>query len=182
MSREDVSIAVRTAGDARAAGASMAAAVRAIDPLLPVPAPQTMDDIVAASVAQPRFQMVLVLLFAAVAALLASLGIYGVVSYAVTQRTSELGVRTALGASPTEILLLVVRQGLWPVAVGLVVGLGISLAVGRAVSSLLFDVAAFDPITVGGVVLTIGLVSLAAALVPAQRAMRLDPVAALRQD
>jgi len=181
-SRESVSVALRTAGDAHAAGASLAAAAHAIDPLLPVPAPQTMDDIVAASIAQPRFQMMLVLLFAAVAATLASVGIYGVVAYAVAQRTSELGVRTALGASPSAILVLVVRQGLWPVAIGLAAGLVGSLAVGRAVSSLLYDVAAFDPVTLAGVILTIGVVSLAAALVPAQRAMRLDPVAALRQE
>ena len=126
--------------------------------------------------------MTLVLLFAAVAALLASLGIYGVIAYAVAQRMPELGVRTALGASPGAILSLIVRQGLSPVAAGLMVGLGISLAVGRAVSSLLYDVAAFDPVTLVGVVLAIGLVSIAAALVPARRAMRLDPVAALRQD
>ena len=140
MNREGVSIAVRTAGDARAAGASMAAAVHAIDPLLPVPMPKTMDDIVAQSVAQPRFQMTLVLFFAAVAALLASLGIYGVVAYAVAQRTAELGIRTALGASPQAILAMVVGQGLRPVAIGLAVGLGLSFVVGRAVSSLLYDV------------------------------------------
>ena len=144
MSREDISIVVRTAGDARAAGASMAAAVHAIDPLLPVPMAKTMDDIVAQSVAQPRFQMTLVLFFAAVAALLASLGIYGVIAYAVAQRTSELGIRTALGASPQAILLMVVGQGLRPVAIGLAVGLGLSFVVGRAASSLLYDVSTYE--------------------------------------
>jgi putative ABC transport system permease protein len=181
-SRPSVSVAVRTAGDARAAGATLAATVRAIDPLLPVPAPQSMEDIVSASVAQPRFQMVLVLLFALAAAMLASLGIYGVVAYAVAQRTSELGVRTALGASPAAILLLVVRQGLVPVAIGLALGLAASFAVGRAVSSLLYDVAAFDPMTTAGVILAIGVVSMTAAVLTAWRAMRLDPVAALRQE
>ena len=182
MSREDVSIVVRTAGDARSAGASMAAAVHAVDPLLPVPMAKTMDDIVAQSVAQPRFQMTLVLFFAAVAALLASLGIYGVIAYAVAQRTSELGIRTALGASPQAILLMVVAQGLRPVAIGLAVGLGLSFVVGRAVSSLLYDVSTYDPLTLVGVVVAIGLVSLVAALGPARRATQLNPVAALRQE
>jgi len=160
----------------------MAAAVHAIDPLLPVPMPKTMDDIVAQSVAQSRFQMTLVLFFAAVAALLASLGIYGVIAYAVAQRTSELGIRTALGASPQAILLMVVGQGLRPVAIGLAVGLSLSFVVGRAVSSLLYDVSTYDPLTLVGVVVAIGLVSLVAALGPARRATRLNPVAALRQE
>jgi len=160
----------------------MAAAVHAVDPLLPVPMAKTMDDIVAQSVAQPRFQMTLVLFFAAVAALLASLGIYGVIAYAVAQRTSELGIRTALGASPQAILLMVVAQGLRPVAIGLAVGLGLSFVVGRAVSSLLYDVSTYDPLTLVGVVVAIGLVSLVAALGPARRATQLNPVAALRQE
>jgi ABC-type antimicrobial peptide transport system permease subunit len=181
-SRPGVSIAVRTAGDAAPAARLLRAAVQAIDPQLPVPIPRTMDEIVSQSIAQQRFQVLLVLGFAAVATLLASIGIYGVVAYAVAQRTSELGIRAALGATPRAIVAIVLGQGLRPVGVGLVAGLATTLGVGRVVSSLLYGVAPFDPLTMAGVVLTIGMVSLAAALLPARRAMRLDPVTALRQD
>jgi len=133
-------------------------------------------------VVQRRFQVRLVLLFGLAAALLASLGIYGVVSYSVAQRTGEMGIRMALGAAPSGIRWLVLRQGLAPVAAGLACGLAASLAVGRVVSSQLFGVSPVDPPTLAGVVLVLGTVAAIATLGPARRATRVDPVVALRDE
>jgi len=174
------SLAVRTAMDPRAASSAIRTAIRQIDPELPIPAFRTMEDIVAESVAQRRFQMNLVLLFAAAAMLLASLGIYGVVSHSVAQRTNEMGVRMALGARPAAIRRMVLRQSLLPVAFGLAAGVSASMALGRLLGSLLFGVSARDPITVLGVVALLSAVAAAATLIPAHRATHVDPVTALR--
>jgi predicted permease len=177
-----VSLAVKTAGDPRAAAGAVRSAVRQLDPDLPVPSPRTMQSVVADSVAPRRFQMSLVLLLAGVATLLASLGIYGVVAYSVGQRTNELGIRLALGAPVGRITRMVVEQGLRPVAAGLTVGVVASMALGRVLGSLLFGVEAGDPLTVVAVVALLGAVALAATWLPARRATRVDPVAALRYE
>lgn len=176
------SLAVRTAMNPLGASSAIRGAVRQIDPELPVPAFRTMEDIVAESVAQRRFQMSLVLLFAVVAVLLASLGIYGVVSYSVAQRTNEMGVRMALGARPAAIRHMVLRQNLLPVAIGLAAGVSASMALGRLLGSLLFGVSAGDPITILGVVGLLSAVAAAATLIPARRATHVDPVTALRYE
>ncbi len=141
-----------------------------------------MEDIVAESVAQRRFQMNLILLFAVAALLLASLGIYGVVSYSVAQRTNEMGVRMALGARPAAICHMVLRQNLLPVAIGLGAGVIASMALGRLLGSLLFGVSTGDPITILGVVGLLSAVAAAATLIPARRATHVDPVTALRYE
>ncbi len=141
-----------------------------------------MEDIVAESVAQRRFQMSLVLLFAAAALLLASLGIYGVVSYSVAQRTNEMGIRMALGAQPGNIRRMVLGQSLLPVCAGLVAGVTASIALGRVLGSLLFGVSAWDPATISCVVSLLIAIAATATLPPVQRATRVDPASALRYE
>jgi len=149
---------------------------------LPVPPFRTMEQIVDQSVAQRRFQMNLILLFGVAALALASLGIYGVVSYSVAMRTNEIGIRIALGARTAEILQMVLTQAMAPVATGLAGGLLASLAAGRLLSGLLYGVRTTDAATIGGVVVTLTAVALLAGLIPAGRATRVDPMTALRYD
>jgi ABC-type antimicrobial peptide transport system permease subunit len=141
-----------------------------------------MDEIVAESVAQRRFQMALVLLFGATALLLASLGIYGVVSYTVAQRTNEMGIRMALGAPRSGIRSLVLRQSLPPVMLGMGVGVVASLALSRVLSSLLFGIGPGDPVTILAVIGVLSAVAIAAAYIPARRATQVDPITALRYE
>ncbi len=176
------SLAVKTAMEPLAASSAIRAAIRAVDPELPVPAFRTMDEIVAESVAQRRFQMTLVLLFGLTALLLASLGIYGVVSYSVAQRTNEMGIRMALGAPRAGIRSLVLRQSLPPVMLGLGVGVVASLALGRVLSSLLFGVGTGDPLTIFTVIALLSAVAIVAAYIPAHRATQVDPITALRYE
>jgi ABC-type antimicrobial peptide transport system permease subunit len=131
-------------------------------------------------VAQRRFQMLLVLLFAVAALALAAFGAYGVLSYAVTRRTGEMGIRMALGAQRTDVLAMVLRQGMIPVLAGLAAGALAAVAIGRFLESLLFQVSPRDPVAfaVSGAVLLV--VSVAACLVPARRATRVSPIEALR--
>ena len=176
------SLAVRTAMDPLAAAPAIRAAVRSIDPELSVPEFRTMEDIVSESVAQRRFQLSLVLLFGAVAMLLASLGIYGVVSYSVAQRTNEMGIRMALGAEPGNIRRMVLGQSLLPVLLGLLAGVVASVALGRVMGSLLFGVRAWDPVTISGVAAMLLAVAAAATYVPMHRATHVDPASALRYE
>ncbi len=148
----------------------------------PIYATQTMEEIIAGSLAQRRFIMALLIVFAALALLLAAVGIYGVVSYAVTRRTHEIGVRSALGASRNEILNLVIRQGMKPAAVGLVVGLGAAAAMTRLIANQLYNVSPLDPPTLLAVTLLLGIIALVACYVPARRASAVDPVVALRDE
>ncbi|MFZ3244254.1 MAG: FtsX-like permease family protein, partial [Candidatus Acidiferrales bacterium] len=128
------------------------------------------------------FQMLLALLFAACALFLASLGIFGVVAYSVEQRRHELGIRMALGAQLGNLRGMILRQGMAPVIAGLAVGIALAIALGQLVASLLFGVHAFDPLTFACVTLVVVLVALAACYIPARRAMRVDPMVALRYE
>jgi ABC-type antimicrobial peptide transport system permease subunit len=139
-----------------------------------------MEQVLSASVANRRFQMSSVLLFALVAVVLASLGIFGVVSYTVAQRTGEMGIRLALGAQPRQLRLLVVRDGLQPVIFGLAVGTCAALAVGRMLEALLFAVAPGEPLIVSAALVLLAAIALIACYLPARRATRIDPIAALR--
>jgi len=139
-----------------------------------------MEHVLSDSVSQRRFQMTLVLSFAAAALLLASLGIYGVVSYSVARRTNEMGIRMALGARSADLHRLVVIQGLKPVLLGLAAGVAAAFALGRVLRSLLFEVSTADPVTIIAVVLLLASVALLACIIPAVRATRVDPMVALR--
>jgi predicted permease len=143
---------------------------------------QTMNEIIANSLAERRFSMILLGIFAAVALLLASVGIYGVVSYVVGQRTQEIGVRIALGAQRSEVLRMVLTQGTAMAALGAMVGLATALVLTRLMGTMLFAVSAADPLTYFSVVMVLFAVSLAACWLPARRAARLNPVDALRYE
>ena len=175
-------LAVRTAGDPMTLASAIRRTIRGIDPQMAIPEFKTMRELVDASVAQRRFQMNLVLLFAATAMMLACLGIYGVVSYSVERRTNELGIRMALGARAGDVGRMVVRQGMTPVAIGLVAGLAVSLALGKLLAGLLYGVGAVDGVVMGGVAITLGVVALAASYLPARRAAKIDPMTALRYE
>ncbi len=180
--RRGLSLAVKTAVDPAAISSSVRNAIHRLDSDLPIPRFETMQQIVDESVAERRFQMNLVLLFGVAALALASLGIYGVVSYSVVMRTNEIGIRMALGARTVEILRMVLIQAMAPVAAGLACGLAASLAAGRLLSGLLYGVRTTDAATIGSVAVALLAVALFAALVPARRATRVDPMAALRYD
>ncbi len=151
-----------------------------IDPAVPVPTVTTLTEAVARAVAPNRFQMLLVGAFAASALLLATLGTYGVPAFSVSRRTQELGIRLALGAPSGSLVRMVVREGLAPVAVGLVLGLLGALAAGRLIQGLLFAVAPADPWAFGGVMVLLVVVASIACYIPARRITRIDPVQSLR--
>jgi predicted permease len=155
-------------------------AVWSVNPNLPLANVSTLDEIRSRSMAQTSFALVMLGIAAAVALLLGVVGIYGVISYVATQRTREIGIRMALGAAARDVSRLFVRQGLVLTAVGVVLGLVAAAALTRAMTALLFGVSALDPMTYGGVALGIGVVALAATYLPARRAARVDPAAALR--
>jgi putative ABC transport system permease protein len=175
-------IAVRTAGDPASMTKSIAAVVLSIDPDLPLDQVKTMDQIVDESLSGDRFGTVLFGSFAAVALLLAAIGIYGVMSFAVAQRTHEIGLRIALGASPARVLRLVLREGILLALGGLLLGLGGAYFVGGLMKSLLYHVNAMDPTAVGAVTAVLLLCALLACYIPARRATRVDPIVALRDE
>jgi len=175
-----LSVVVKTAGAPMSALPAARQVLRSIDPMLPVVEPRAMSALLEENVAQPRFRSLLLLSFAALAAVLAVVGIYGVVAFIVEQRAHEISVRVALGAQRRDILGLVLRQGSVPIAIGLAVGLAGGLAVGRAMRGLLFGVTALDPLTFTLMPLLLAAVAVLASLVPARRALGLDPVDALR--
>jgi predicted permease len=143
---------------------------------------QTMSEIISASLAQPRFSMILLGAFAALALVLASVGIYGVISYSVGQRTHEIGIRMALGAQPLHIVRLVLREGGALAVTGVALGLASALGLTRLMAGLLYGVHATDPLTFAGVAVLLTLVALAACYIPARRATKVDPMVALRYE
>ena len=176
-----VSFVARTAAPASVAE-GIRAEIRRAAPDLPIENTVTMDEAVAASVAPPRFRMVLLVLFAATATLIATCGIYGVMAYAVTQRRREIGVRMALGAEPRDVLRLVLTRALRIVVAGLIVGLAGAAGMTRVLQRFLFGVTPTDPIAITIVTLLLMAVGLMAAWLPARRATRIDPCAALRAE
>ncbi len=173
---------VQTAGDPTAMVAPLRGVVRDLDPTLAVAEVQTVDDIRSSALAQPRFTVVLMGAFSLVAVLLAMIGIYGVISYGVSQRTREIGLRVALGAERGQVVGLMLRQGLAMVGVGLGVGVAVALGITRFVESLLYEVDAQDPLTFLGVGLGFGFVALVATWLPSRRAAGVDPIHALKAD
>jgi putative ABC transport system permease protein len=177
-----LTLVLRARGDATALASALRAAVWSIEPDVTVAAVQTMDDVVAQSTAGSRFLLLLLGSFAAAALALAAVGIYGVMSYSVACRTSEIGIRVALGATRGDVLRLVVGEALAVAGAGAAVGLLAALGLSRLMSSLLYAVTASDPLTFAGVCLLLAGVALAASSVPALRATRIDPLVALRSE
>jgi putative ABC transport system permease protein len=177
-----MTVVMRSAADPSALAGGLRGAVREADRDLAVFDVATMDELLADSMALRRFSMLLLGFFGAVAAALAGVGIYGVISYTVTQRTREIGIRMALGAQGRDVLRLVLRRGMWLACAGIAAGLMGALALTRVMSSLLFGVGARDPSTFVAVGALLGLVALLACVVPARRATKVDPMVALRYE
>jgi putative ABC transport system permease protein len=175
-------LVIRTQGDPANLAAAVRKEVQAIDPDQPVAAVRTMDQWVETSVAEPRYRTALLGLFALLALVLASTGIYGVMSYSVAQRTHEIGVRMALGAKRFDVLKMVVRQGMLLVVLGVGIGLAGAMALTRVMSTLLFGVTAKDPLTFVAVAALLTLVAFVACYIPAWRATKVDPLVALRYE
>jgi putative ABC transport system permease protein len=173
-------LVIRTVGDPLSLAAAVRQAVWAVDRDQPVSNIRTMEEILAGEVSQRRLGMSLLAAFAALALALAALGIYGVLSYAVSQRTPEIGLRLAVGAQPGDVLRMVVSDGMRLALLGLVAGLAASFALTRVMDKLLFGVRATDPLTFAAVSLLLLFVSGAACIVPARRAMKVNPMVALR--
>ncbi|MDQ3009353.1 MAG: FtsX-like permease family protein, partial [Acidobacteriota bacterium] len=174
--------AIRTATDPAAFVPIMRREVAALDPTQAVTSIATMEQLVAANLARPRFSAVLLNGLSLLALLLAAVGIYGVLAYSVAQRTGELGIRIALGAQGSDILRLVIGQGMWLVVIGVGVGLAASFALTRLIAKLLFGVSATDPLTFALIAALLLGVALAACWIPARRATKVDPMVALRYE
>lgn len=177
-----ITVLARTSGNPAAVGNAMKSAILNVDRSQPVYAMQPMTDIIGQSIAQRRFSLVLLAFFAASALFLAALGLYGVMSYVVAQRTPEIGIRMALGARPGQVLLLVEKQGLQLVLAGAAIGVVGGLLLTRLMMSLLFHVSPSDPAALVAGAITLLAVSIAACYLPARRASRVDPLIALRYE
>jgi putative ABC transport system permease protein len=173
---------VRASADPIGLSHSVQAEIWSIDKDLPVASLKTMDEVLSASIAQPRLRMLLVGGFAALALFLAVLGLYSVVAYGVSQRTHEIGLRVALGAQPRDVVRLVVGQGLRLALIGIGVGLIGAMAATRVLAAMLFGVGTTDPVTFFAVALLTVAVTLAASYLPARKAMSIDPMVALRYE
>lgn len=173
---------MKTTADPTAMSSAVRTTIHSIDRQLPLSGFRTMDDVVEESVSQRRFQTNLVLLFAVAAILLVGLGVYGVLSCAITQRTTEIGTRRARGPDGRAVLRMVLRQALGPVALGLAVGVPLALPIGSTLRSMLFGVSPHDPATIVPACLVLVTVALVATYLPARRASNVDPLIALRYE
>lgn len=182
QSRKVLAVELRSEGDPARLGEALAREIQAVDPNLPVFGVATFENMMSRSLAQRRFSAELMGTFALLALLLAAMGIYGVLAYFVGQRTREIGVRMALGAEAGRVVGMVLRQGLRPIALGMVLGVAGSVAFVRLLSGLLYGVSSADPLVLVAVPLTLVAAAVLASAVPAWRATRIDPMAALRYD
>ena len=165
-----------------ALASSVRARLQAIDPTLPITRARSLDEVIGASLTQRRFNMTLLIVFASIALILAIAGIYGTVAYAVAQRTQEIGIRVALGATAGEVLRLVLVDALKPVGAGLVLGMVAAFGFARALDRLVYGISTTDTLTFVTLPLLLGLVAMLASWLPALRATRVDPMIALRAD
>ena len=180
---QSMAVLLKTAVPPRSVATAVQKTVYSVDGNIPVANVRTLEELVARSISQPRFYMTLLSVFAGVALLLAAIGIFGVLSYAVAQRTREIGIRMALGAHAGSVLGLVVREALLMSSVGVIIGIGAAFVLTEwLVAQLLFDTSPHDPATFAVVAATLTIVSMAAAYVPARRATRVDPIVALRAE
>jgi putative ABC transport system permease protein len=175
-----LTMVVRTTGDPRAVITAVNKVVSELDKNIPVFDVKTMDEYLSSSVAAPRFNTTLLSIFASVALVLTIVGLYGVMSYSVAQRTNEIGIRLALGAQTRDVIALIVKQGLTLVIIGLAIGLPIAFGLMRLISGLVFGVTTKDPLTFIGAAIVLSMVGLLACYIPAVRATRVDPMEALR--
>ncbi len=182
LAADSVAVVLRTQGDPTAVMGSVRRAVEEVDPREVIYGVQTMDTVISNSIAARRFSMILLGVFAGLALVLACVGIYGVISYMVGQRTHEIGVRMALGAQRDDVLRLVIGHGAKMALIGVAIGIGASLGLTRLMANQLFGVSAHDPLTFAGVGVLLLLVAVAACYIPARRATRVDPMIALRHD
>ena len=177
-----LNVVVRSATKPEATAGIVRSALNKIDNGLPILQPNTLDAIVSQSLGQQRLTMTLLGVFAGIALLLAVVGIYGAVAYTVEQRTGEIGVRMALGAQTTDVLRLVVRQGMNPVILGLIIGLAGTFAVGRLIATQLYQISPHDPFLLGVATIGLAISALLACVIPARRATLVDPIQALRSE
>jgi putative ABC transport system permease protein len=177
-----MTIVLRTKGDASAVAPAAREVIRALDPLQPIGEISTMESLLSTSVARSRFSALLLAVFSVVALVMAAVGIYGVMSYSVLQRTHEIGVRMALGAQRFDVLKLVVKKGVVLALIGVAIGLGASFLLTRLIATMLFEVATTDAVTFAAVSVGLFLVALIACYLPARRATKVDPLKALRYE
>jgi ABC-type antimicrobial peptide transport system permease subunit len=182
QSESTVSLAIRTAQEPASAASAIRNIIWSIDSEVPVPEMKTMQAVVSSSVSERRFQTALLVGFALSALILASLGIYGVISYSVNRRSNEIGIRMALGAQARDVSGMVLRQGMRPVAIGLVIGIAGAVALSRLLQALLFDMRATDPWVLASVMLLLTATAATACYAPALRATKVDPAIALRDE
>jgi len=175
-----MALVVRTEQDPTSLSSAVQASIVAVDRDQPISNVRTLGQVVAAASSRARFNSILLSGFAGVALLLAAIGIFGVVSYTVSQRTREIGIRMALGADRGDVLKIVVRQGVTLTLIGLAIGLAGTLATGRLLSSLLFETEPNDPLTMISISLLLAAVAITASVIPARRAIKVDPLIALR--
>ena len=175
-------LVVRTFGDPSDIATAVLGAVRELDKDLPLPPARTMETVLAASIAGRRSNMLLLGVFALIALLLTAVGVYGVISYSVAQRTQEIGIRIALGAQSRDVMALVVGNGMRLVLMGIAIGLAGAFALTRWIASMLFDVSTTDPLTFIVIALLLALVAMLACWIPARRATKVDPLVALRHE
>jgi len=180
--RRGLTVVVRTAGPPLAMLSVLQSQIRALDRQQPLYNVRTVEQVLNESIARPRFNMLLITILAAVAMILATVGIYGVISYMVTQRTHEIGIRMALGARPFDVFKMVLRQGLLIALLGVGVGLAAAFALTRLLASLLYDVRPTDVVTFASVSALLTAIVLLACYIPARRATRVDPMVALRYE
>jgi putative ABC transport system permease protein len=177
-----MTMVIKPSAESAALPAGIRAQIRGLEPNIPIPAIRTMSEIVSSTVAERRFQMLLTSLFAIVALLLATVGIYGVVSYSVACRTRDIGLRIALGAERRDIMTWVLSHGMRPVVIGLAAGLAGALTVATVLRSLLYGISPGDPVMLIGVTTLLLATAFLACYFPARRASRLNPVVALRHE